>query len=80
MDEFVVFSTELIRALIGASQLIGPLLVFDRHAAHTNAVLVLALITLAFMRFVQVAGAAFKVLTELEALGGASEDVVEFAV
>ena len=54
LDKLFILSAEFIGALIGASELIGPLLVLDTHATVTMLILLHALVTFALVRLIKI--------------------------
>ena len=82
LDEVLVFVAELVGALVSPSKLLRPLLILDGHAAVLGVSLraVHALIALTVHLVAHAGAAGCQLLAELEALGGATQHVVDLTV
>ena len=82
LDQILVLVAKLVRALVSSSELLGPLVVFDRHATVLSISLrvVHALITFAIHLVVHAGAAGRQILTQLEALSSASQHVMQLPV
>ncbi len=72
LDKLFILSAEFIGAFIGASELVGPLLVLDTHATISMLILLHAFITFALVRLIKITTTCGQVLAKFESLSGAS--------